>query len=160
MAVGATFANHRGVVPMLWVFSGLACIELVSVHFLLVHVWPRAAWPISLLTALSVLWLIGWIRSWARLPHELGDGALRLHCGSLRSVVIPLAQIALVRGLKQGDLAKNGLCNLVPIAHPNRLIELIAPLAGRKAAWRVAIRLDDPMAFDAALRDAGVAVAD
>jgi hypothetical protein len=144
---------------MLWVFFGLACTELLVVHLVLVLRWPRAAWPLSGLTLLSILWLVGWIRSWPRLPHRLQDGVLRLHFGSLRHIDVPLGQIARARGVADGDLRAPDVLNLVPIAHPNRILDLAEPLAGSKPIRHIAIRLDDVAGFDAALGDAGIAVA-
>ena len=160
MASGTTFANHRGVVPMLWVMVGLACTELVVVHGLLLMLWPKIVWPLSVATLLSIIWLIGWIRSWARLPHRLDKDVLQLHCGSLRSVNIPLTQITQVRSLQPGDLRQAGVRNIVPLAHPNRLIELAVSLPGRRPVDKIAIRLDDPSAFDDAMRAAGVTLLD
>jgi len=80
----ATFANHRGVVPVLWVFVALASIELVAVHLILATRWPTLAWWLSIVTAASIVWLVSWALSWKRRPHELHVAHLRLHMGSLR----------------------------------------------------------------------------
>ena len=86
------------------------------------------------------------------MPHELVDGQLHLHMGSLRHVAVPVAQVA--RVLRQVDaalLARPGTRKLVPLAFPNRIIELVEPLPGRRAIRALAIRLDDPADFDSAL---------
>lgn len=147
-----TFANHRGVVPMLWVFVVLGACELVGVHLLL-GLWSRtAAWVMTGLSLLTMIWLVRWVRSWKRYPHELWPDRLRLHAGSLRRIDVPLSNIARIGGALSADILKApGTRNLVPIAYPNRLIELTAPLPGRRATQRIAIRLDDPAAFDAAI---------
>ncbi|MBB4859093.1 hypothetical protein HNO88_002419 [Novosphingobium chloroacetimidivorans] len=147
------FANHRGVVPMLWAMVMLAGCELVGVHLLL-SLWShRAAWAMSVLTLLSMVWLIRWVTSWKRLPHELLSDHLRLHMGSVRSIDIPLDMIADVRADVSAELLKApGTRNLVPMAHPNRLIELRAPMADRRGTRRIAVRFDDAASFDAALR--------
>lgn len=149
-----TFANHRGVVPMLWAMVTLAGCELVGVHLLL-SVWShRAAWVLSVLTLFSMVWLVRWVTSWKRLPHELHADRLRLHMGSLRHVDVPLDGIAGLRADVSADLLKApGTRNLVPIAHPNRVIELRAPMADRRGTRRIAVRFDDATAFDAALRE-------
>lgn len=147
-----TFANHRGVVPMLWVFVALACCELVGVHLLLSLWSAKAAWAMSVLTLLTVIALVRWVISWKRLPHELSDDRLRLHFGSLRHVDVPLANIARISGELPGEVLRAAdTRNLVPLAHPNRMIELCAPLPDRRGTRRIAIRLDDPAAFDAAV---------
>lgn len=147
-----TFANHRGVVPMLWAFVVLAGCELVGAHLLLGLWSAKVAWVASGLTLLTLIWLVRWVLSWKRLPHELRHDRLRLHMGSLRHVEVPLAAIAGIGGDVPSALLKaRDTCNLVPIAYPNRLIELRAPLADRRRTRRIAIRVDDPAAFDAAL---------
>lgn len=152
-----TFANDRGVTPMLWVFSALAVIEMIVMHLFVALKWPWIGWPLTALSALSVGWLVLWIRSWRRLPHELEDDVLTLHMGSLRSVRLPLSHIAAVTP-SMADLRAPGTRNLVPIAYPNRMIVLAAPSAGRRPAGRYAVRIDDAAAFDAALAAAGVSV--
>ena len=150
---GVTFANHRGVTPMLWVFSALAVTEMVVVHLFVALKWPWIGWPLTILSALSVIWLIGWIRSWPRLLHRLENGTLTLHFGSLRSVAVPLADIAEVTPAVDA-LRDPGTRNLVPIAYPNRMIVLKSPAPGRRGTMRYAIRVDDPGAFDAAMAEA------
>ncbi|VWX54663.1 hypothetical protein [Novosphingobium sp. 9U] len=150
-----TFANYRGVVPMLWAIVALAACELVGAHLLL-SLWShRAARVMSGLTLLSMLWLVRWVTSWRRLPHELSADRLRLHMGTLLHVDVPLAMIGGVRGEVSAEALKApGTRNLVPIAHPNRMIELREPLSDRRATRRIAVRFDDPDAFDAALKHA------
>jgi len=151
-ASSTTFANHRGVVPLLWAFVVLAGLELVGAHLLL-SLWShKAAWAMSVVTLLSLIWLISWVRSWKRFPHELLNDKLRLHAGSLRHVDVPLAAIEGVSGEVPMDLVKaRDTRNLVPVAHPNRMILLREPLFDRRRTRRYAIRVDDPEAFDAAL---------
>jgi len=147
-----TFANHRGVVPMLWVFAGLAVLEMLAVHLFVALKWPAIGWPLTILSGLSIVWLVGWIRSWSRLPHELLPDRLRLHMGSLRSVDVPLAQIAAIEVAPSLDRIREVKARkLVPLAHPNRLILLTASLPGRRTVNAVAILVDDPAAFDQAL---------
>ncbi len=152
-----TFANHRGVVPMLAALAGLATLELCVVHLFVALKWPRVGWPLTVASAMSIVWLIGWIGSWRRLPHELDGDLLMLRMGSLRSIRVPLASIARIsKDVSRADLKQRGTRNLVPVAFPNRLIVLREPLPGRRRTTRIAVRLDDPGAFDAALAAAGV----
>lgn len=135
---------------MLWVFFSLACIELVAVHLFVALRWPLVGWPLSALSLGAIVWLIGWIRSWRRLPHRLSDGVLTLHMGSLRSAALPLASIAAITPVAGERLKAGDTANFVPLAYPNRIVELREP-HGPKARMRYAIRVDDPDAFDAAL---------
>jgi hypothetical protein len=155
----ATFANHRGVVPMLWVFVTLACMELLAVHLFVAVKWPALAWPLSAVTLLSIIWLVRWLLSWKHRPHELDASRLRLHMGSLLHVDVPLDAIGCIRAGISADLLKARTTrNLVPIAYPNRLIELRTPLPDRRATRHIAIRIDDPAAFDARMAAAGVVI--
>jgi hypothetical protein len=152
-----TFANHRGVVPMLWAFVVLAGLELLAVHLVLAIWWRGFAWFASALTALSIVWLIRWIGSFKRHPHEFDGQRLKLRMGSLRRIEVPLTDIASIRSdVTAAEAKARDTRNLVPIALPNRMIELKTPLPGRRAVRRIAIRVDDAAAFDAAMRGAGV----
>ena len=146
---------------MLWVFASLALLELLVVHLVMVSRWPSLAWPLTVLTAVSLIWLVAWIRSFKRRPHELDDERLRLHFGSLRSLDIPLQSIRLVRTHWDGtELKRPGTINFVPVAYPNRMVEIDPPVAGRKRPiTAVAFRVDDLAGFDRVMIGLGIAVA-
>lgn len=137
---------------MLWVFAGLAVLELLAVHLFVSLKWPMVGWPLTVISALSIIWLIAWIRTWSRFPHELLPDRLRLHMGSLRTLDVPLAQIAAIEVSPSLDRIREVRArNLVPLAHPNRLIHLSTSLPDRRSTKAIAIRVDDPAAFDKAL---------
>ena len=156
----ARFDQHRGIAPILWVFASLALLELLVVHLVMASRWPSLAWPMTLVTGASVVWLVAWTRSFKRRPHELDDDRLRLHFGSLRSIDIPLHSLRAVRTSWDGvDLKRPGTINFVPVAYPNRMVEIDPPIAGRKRSISaVAFRVDDPTAFDAAIVERGIAI--
>ena len=153
-----TFSGHRGITPMLWAFAALATIELLVVHLFVSLKWPAVAWLLSLITAISLIWLVRFITSFKRCPHALEADRLRLRMGSMRTIDIPLAHVVEVRShWPSGAEKKPATANLVPIAFPNRLIGLHPPIAGRRGPISaVAIRVDDPDGFDAALAARGV----
>lgn len=127
------FDQHRGISPMLWAFCSLAFLELLVVHLLLSSRWPLVAWPLTVLSGATCLWLVSWIRSFKRLPHRLDGDRLRLHFGSIRSLDVPLAAIRSVRSSWDGDdLKRPATLNFVPIAYPNRMLLLDPELPGRK----------------------------
>ncbi|MDT8757862.1 hypothetical protein MZO42_04060 [Sphingomonas psychrotolerans] len=136
----------------MWVFVGLACTELVVVHFL-VALWDwRVALVLSLVSLVSVLWLIGVIRSFRRLPVVIGEGRVRLRAGRLKTIDVPLDQVAEIRTQWPGeDLKTREALNLALIAWPNIVIELRTPRPGRRAIRRIGHRFDDPAAFQTAL---------
>ena len=145
---------------MLWVLAALATIEMLVVHLFVSLKWPATAWVLTLVTALSILWLQRFITSFKRCPHTLEGDTLRLRFGSLRTIDVPLGQIWRVRRHWEiGAERAVGTANLVPIAFPNRLIDIEPPLAGkRRPLSLVAIKLDEPEAFDAALASRGVSI--
>lgn len=145
-----TFANHRGVVPMLWVFFSIALVEMVAVHLFVTLRWPVVGWPLTILSAATLVWIVAWIRSWKRLPHRLENGVLTLNMGRMRKIAVPLEIIRAVTPVDGERLKAPGTLNLVPIAYPNRMIELTQP-TGKRGAVRIAVRVDDRAAFDAAM---------
>ncbi len=134
---------------MMWALAALSSIELLVVHLLVALRWPMIGWPLSLLSAAGLVWVVALIRSFSRRPHRLCEGVLHLYAGSLRHLVIPTANIARISADWEAGAHKGAdAINLALIAHPNRMIELAEPLGRRR---RILIRLDDPSAFDAAL---------
>jgi len=84
----------------------------------------------------------------------IADNVLTMRLGRLKTVPIPLAQIA---GLRESwdapALKRKGVRNLALAAWPNVVIDLSRPLRlGRREIDAVAHRLDDPIAFTAAIR--------
>lgn len=152
------FHYHRGIAPMMWVFVALAAVELLAVHLVLSLKWHALAWPLSALSLVTMFWLVRWIGSMKRLPHLLSEDRIAVKLGTFRALDIPLSDIARVRSSwESGDEKGAGVSNLVPIAYPNRLLELEPPLAARRGhVRRVVLRLDDADAFDRALRKHGI----
>ena len=137
------------------VFAGLAGIELLVTHLVVALVWPRAAWWISAATLLLIAWLVRWIVSFRRCPHVLTDDGLQLRMGSLRSLTLPLGAIDAIEPVIALAAARApGVRNFVPVVMPNRLVRLRDPLPGGRRTSAIAVRLDDPAAFDSALSTA------
>lgn len=145
------FHYNQGVAPMMWVLFALSLLELVTVHFFVAFKWPHIGWPLTIVSAIGVVWILLWIRSFKTRPHCLDDDVLVLNLGRLKSVRVEVANIARVTGaFEPGALDQKGIINLAGIAHPNRGIELIAPLP--KDRRRIFIRVDQPEEFDRALK--------
>lgn len=148
-----SFAYHRAVAPMMWAFVGVAGVELIVTH-LLVALWrPWVATALSVLTGGSVVWLIGVIRSFRRLPVLVEADRLVMRVGTLMRVDVPREHVAGLReswdaaALKRPDVRKLSL-----LAWPNVTIDIDPPLPGRRGpVSAVAHRLDDPVAFTRAL---------
>lgn len=142
---------------MMWVLVALSSIELLVVHFMVSLLWSRtAALILSIITVLGIGWLIWVIASMRRLPVLIDAEWLTMRAGRLKGVTIPMAQ---VRGLKRAwDAAvikDRSVLNLALIAYPNVVVDLTAPLPGRRGITAIAHRLDDPAGFVAAIERAG-----
>jgi hypothetical protein len=147
------FGYHAKLAPLLWVFIGLATIELLVVH-LLISFWSGTmAAMLSLLSLATILWLVLLIRSMKRLPVIVASDRLVMRSGSLSSVEITGTNIAAVRTNFPGDALKSGsVQNLALLSYPNVLVEMRAPLPKRRrrAIAAVAHCLEDPIGFAAA----------
>lgn len=147
------FAYRRAVAPMLWAFVGIASIELVVTHLLIALWWPRVALVLSALSLLGIVWLIGVLHSFHRLPVLIEADRLVMQVGTLRRVDVPRTQ---VRGLHQtwdaATFKGRGALKLSLLAYPNVVVDIAPPLAGRRAPLHaVGHRLDDPAGFTRAL---------
>ncbi len=149
-----TFAYHRTLAPPMWVFVGLATIELLAVHLFVSLKWPWLAWPLSIVTLLSILWFVRMIRSFRQRPHRLTDEELQLHLGRMRSLAVPRSTIVAVRAVSDGaEVKAKDTADFHLISYPNRIVDLKEPIwNGRRKTARIALALDDPAAFDLALR--------
>ena len=119
-AVGFTY--HRLVSPMMWAFLCLALIEITVVH-LLVSIWSStAAWILSILSDVSLLYLLGLISSLRRFPVFLDDDNVRIRAGILYDFSIPLSSIVSVSAaVASEDLQKPGTLKTSILAYPNVL---------------------------------------
>jgi len=148
-----TFAYHRSVAPLMWVFVALASVELVVAHLLVsVFAGRTAALVLSAAMLAGVLWLVAAIAAMRRLPVVLDDARLIMRVGSLKCVEVPVGTVASIRrDWDAAALKAEGVRNLALIAYPNVLVDLDPPLSGRRPVRAVAHRLDDPAAFAAAI---------
>ena len=147
------FSYHRSVAPLIWAFVGIALVELVVTH-VLVALWkPWIAAVFTLLSASGVIWFIGVIRSFKRLPVLIEDDRLIMRVGTLKRVDLARDRIG---GLKEQwraeTLRHDQVLKLSLLAYPNVVIELSEPIAGRRGSVRaIGHRLDDPAGFAVAL---------
>ncbi len=151
------FAYHRSLAPMMWVFFSLALLEMIVVHFFVGLFWPWTAIALSLVSLTGVVW-IGWvIASFQTMPVFIADGALTMRCGTLKSLTVPLDNIAGYRTEWAGDdIRSPSLLNLALIAYPNIVVDLRTLALGRVAGRNrmvasIAHRFDDLPLFMAAL---------
>lgn len=135
---------------MMWVFVGLALIELLVVHLLLLLLANGlVAMLVSVVSVACTAWLVWMILSMKRLPVTLDEDLLLMRVGTLRSIAVPTGNVAGLRTVWDGAALKNpGVAKLSLIAYPNVVVDLHEPLSGVCA---IAHRLDDPGRFAAAI---------
>lgn len=152
------FAYHRHLQPMMIALLVLSCIEIGVTHLLVAH-WSRtAALVMFVISDVSLLYLIGLIKSLRLSPVLLTETGVRLRAGLLVDRTIPYAAIATVTAHPDGETVRApDSWNIALLAWPNMLIRLSEPLPPR-SRWRrdpvraVALRLDEPGPFLDALR--------
>ena len=150
--IGA-FSYHKAIAPMIWVLIGLSTVELVVVHLLLAHWWPRIAIAVAAVTLGMIMWLVTVVRAFRSMPVVLEADRLLMRTGRLRSVSVATQQIAGLRSsCDAATLKQRHVLNLALIAYPNTVIDLLAPVAvGRRQISTIAHLLDDPAGFADAL---------
>ncbi|WP_322964587.1 hypothetical protein [Sphingomonas fuzhouensis] len=152
------FAYHRHLQPMMIALLLLSGIEIGVTHLLVAH-WSRtAALVLFVLSDVSLLYLIGLIKSLRLSPILLTETGVRLRAGLLVDRTIPYAAIAGVEAHPDGDSVRApDSWNIALLAWPNILLRLSTPQPPR-SRWRrepvraVALRLDAPGPFLDALR--------
>jgi hypothetical protein len=124
---------------------------------------PWLRWALHGSTVYAVLWLVGFYATLKARPHQLRDGRLELHLGLMKSVSIPVNHLLSASPLPQFDddwarhaymkgvqtiVAKGNTILELNLSEPVRVLGLLGP--GRPTQ-RLAVSVDDPFAFLAAL---------
>ena len=152
------FAYHRHLQPMMIALLILSCIEIGVTHLLVAH-WSRTvALILSVVSDVSLLYLIGLIKSLRLAPVLLTATGVRLRAGFLVDRTIPYDATAGVTAHPDGETVRApDSWNIALLAWPNILLRLSTPLPPR--LWRrripvraVAFRLDEPGPFLDALQ--------
>ncbi|MEG3091366.1 hypothetical protein [Sphingomonas sp. PB1R3] len=147
------FAYHRHLQPMMITLLALSCIEIGVTHLLIAH-WSRTlALVLFVVSDVSLLYLIGLIKSLRLAPVLLTQAGVRVRAGILVDRTIPYAAIRHVQLHPDGDTVRApGIWNVALLAWPNLLLRLDPPLPPR-SRWRrdpvdaIALRLDEPGPF-------------
>ncbi|QJU58829.1 hypothetical protein HL653_14580 [Sphingomonas sp. AP4-R1] len=151
-----SFSYHRSLAPMLWTLVAISLVEMATIH-LLIALWrPWVGAILSLASVAVIVWLVRLIRSFRRLPVLVGEGHVLMRAGTLHRIDIPAARIAGLRSeWSAASLKDRSIARLSLLAYPNVIVELNAPIRGRRGRLihAVAHRLDDPAAFSAALTE-------
>lgn len=145
----SAFCYSRSLGPIMWVMVGLSGIELVVVHFLLSFWSPMVAAILSVLTLLTILWLVRLILSFRRYPVLVAPEGVTFRTGNMRPFFIPAAAIAGVRReVLPEDKNLRRVAEFTLIEHPNVVIDFAEPLQRGKRSLNAAThKLDDPDGF-------------
>ena len=152
------FAYHRVVNPLIASLLVLQLIEIAVVDILVSH-WSRTAGMVLLaLGAWGALFLVALMQGFRLYPVLIDADAVHVRSGMMIDLRIPLPAIASVgRSITDAETKDRRVLNAAILSHPNIVIELARPvtyrgLLGReRQVGRVALRLDDPAPFLAAL---------
>lgn len=161
LAVTGWFRRPRGGFAMRstgWIlFAGvmgfLIASETAVAHVALAAWNPTVAWVSTVSSAYLLVWLIGDAHAIRLYPVEILGDTLRVTIGIRWRVTIPLADIASVT---ETHSVPDGALSLA-LFEPTVLVTLRAPvevrglLGRRRRADRIALTIDDPRAFAAAL---------
>ncbi len=129
-------------------------VEGVPMHLLLDRASPVAAWILTALGAYSILWMVALYRSLALRPILLTAETLVLQAGFLWRVELRRDRIARIRAF---SAMERNFWSMTVINEPQWLLELRepasveGPFGRRKTVTRIALAVDDPAAFHAAL---------
>jgi hypothetical protein len=138
--------------------------DLFLLHALFPHMAPGLRWFLHLSTLYSVLWMVGLYATLKQRPHQVGETSVSLHMGLLGSLQLRRELILSARPLPefQDDWAKRqhlkGMHKLLRTGAPTVELRLAEPVVGTgplgpgsRRLDRVAVSVDDPAAFLAAL---------
>jgi hypothetical protein len=165
-AVPPGFSLHRETFlrAMLPVLPLLIPTDLFLIHALFPRMAPGWRWFLHLSTVYAVLWMIGLYATLKQRPHRVDEANVNLHMGLLGSVSFPKSLLLSTAPLPEfeDDWAKRehmkGMFKLMRNGAPAvelRLSEAVACAGllgpGAKKFDRVAVSVDDPAAFIAAL---------
>ncbi|WP_438731420.1 hypothetical protein ACR9YC_06470 [Parasphingorhabdus sp. DH2-15] len=140
---------HQAVAPMLWVLLGLSLIELLVMHFLISFWSEIAAIILSVITFISIVWLVRFLLSLKKYPVLLTYDSVVMRIGNRQSYTVPIADIAKLRTEITADALKGkDVANLALLAHPNLMIDLKAGrtrdgAVGKHQIMKIAHRLDN-----------------
>jgi hypothetical protein len=151
---GAMSMRSTGWLTYVGVFGFLLIVETIVTHVLLATMWsPVAAWVATAGSAYMLLWLIGDAQAIRLHPVAIDGEKLRVMIGVRWRAAIPLSAIASVTEIHS---VPDGALNLALI-EPTVLVTLREPvvvrglLGMRRRADRLALTIDDPKAFAAAV---------
>jgi hypothetical protein len=150
---GAISMRSTGWLVVAGLIGFLVIVETIVTHILLAMASPLVAWIATAGSAYLLLWLIADAHAIRLHPVAIRGRTLHVTIGVRWRVAIPLAAIASVTEIRT---VPEGAQNLA-LLEPTVLVTLRAPveirglLGVRRRADRIALTIDDPKAFIAAV---------
>jgi hypothetical protein len=140
--------------------------DLFLLHALFPRMTPGLRWFLHLSTVYAVLWMIGLYATLKQRPHQVDGTQVSLHMGLLGSLSFPRRLLVSAAPLPEfdDDWARRehmkGLCKLTRTGAPAVELHLVEAVPvtgllgpGSRKCDRVAVSVDDPSAFIAALAE-------
>lgn len=158
-AEGFTMHRRSGYLLFVGVICVLAMIEMVGTHVVLMRVAPTVAIVATILSAYSLLWLVGVAQAVRLSPLRFTPSGVVIERGVLRRTLVPEAAIA--RALPLATAPAVAADDVVDLSYvePNVLLELRAPVdvhglfGRRRRATTLLLSIDDRDAFFSRLSD-------
>lgn len=153
--VRTEFAYHQSLGPILGVLLGIAVVEMLVVHLVVVTLFGWTAAVIAgVLDVSLVIVLIAVLRSFRRLPVTIADDVLTMRAGILKSISVRMDNVAGLRlTWDRAALRDPNVLNLALASWPNVVVDLNEPVPMRNGRPILAIahKVDDPLAFREAI---------
>ncbi len=155
-----TFHRRSGLIALLSAVIGAAVVELFVMH-LVVHAFsPRWAWALSFVSAIGVLWLIGFTRAIVLRPVLVTTQGVLVRSGIQWTVALPFAALDRVdtghvkapAGRVADHLRIGGSGRASAMIHLREPVGATGIYGRRKQVRTISMALDDPAAFADALR--------
>lgn len=160
------FQYHRQLSPILWALTAILVVEMAVVHFLLSRWSGAAALALGLLSGASLVSIVALILSFRSRPVILARDGLRVRAGFLIDAHVPIDEIAFAQsGFAPADYMPGGLFKANLLNSPNivvllrRDVDLPGPFGKTRRVHAVALALDEPARFLAAIAAAVKAAA-
>lgn len=157
-AEAMAFSYHRrnGLVAILSALVAISVVELGIVHLLVQSRSPRAAWVLSAVSVIGIVWLVGFVRSLVLRPVLLFPDRLVARGGIQWTAEIPRETIESVEtgsAVRVPAKGSPGYLRTTPVAQPNLVIRLRREVEARgmyglrRMVRTVSLSVDEPGAL-------------
>ena len=160
-ATGQSFTNYResGFTAFAVMLAVALAVETTVVHLLVAYWSPRVANWVLLFEVYAVVTCVAHLHAVRLRPAQLNAGALVLRVGCMWEATVPLSNLQAVEWLRTTPARSADTLNLAPLLFttPNLLLtfaepaKVTGPYGTRRTVRRLAVYLDEPQPFIAAL---------